>query len=145
MTTENMKLSRRGFLGLGAAATAAAAAAGLAGCAPKTKAETARPSLRATRGRPRPSPSPKWDATEETDVVVIGGGIAGFSAACSAAEKGAKVVLLEKTGAGQFRGIDYGAIAASCSWRPASICATASRMCCRRCCAGVIIGATTGW
>lgn len=73
-------------------------------------AETARPSLRATRGRPRPSPSPKWDATEETDVVVIGGGIAGFSAACSAAENGAKVVLLEKTGAGQFRGIDYGAI-----------------------------------
>ena len=40
MTTENMKLSRRGFLGLGAAATAAAAAAGLAGCAPKTMAET---------------------------------------------------------------------------------------------------------
>lgn len=60
MTTENMKLSRRGFLGLGAAATAAAAAAGLAGCAPKTMAETGRPSLRATRGRPRPSPSPKW-------------------------------------------------------------------------------------
>ena len=57
-----------------------------------------------------PEPITEVDATEETDVVVIGGGIAGFSAACSAAEKGAKVVLLEKTGAGQFRGIDYGAI-----------------------------------
>ena len=41
MTTENMKLSRRGFLGLGAAATAAAAAAGLAGCAPSTATDMA--------------------------------------------------------------------------------------------------------
>ena len=110
MTTENMKLSRRGFLGLGAAATAAAAAAGLAGCAPKTMAETGPAEPEGYTWETAPEPITEVDATEETDVVVIGGGIAGFSAACSAAEKGAKVVLLEKTGAGQFRGIDYGAI-----------------------------------
>lgn len=39
--------------------------------------------------------------------------MAGFSAACSAAEKGAKVVILEKTGIANFRGIDYGAIGGS--------------------------------
>lgn len=38
------------------------------------------------------------DETIETDVVVVGSGIAGLSAAVSAAEEGAKVVLLEKMG-----------------------------------------------
>lgn len=36
---------------------------------------------------------------EETDVVVVGGGGAGLSAAVSAAQEGAKVILVEKTGA----------------------------------------------
>lgn len=85
MTTENMKLSRRGFLGLGAAATAAAAAAGLAGCAPKTMAETGPAEPEGYTWETAPEPITEVDATEETDVVVIGGGIAGFSAACSAA------------------------------------------------------------
>ena len=110
MTTENMKMSRRGFLGLGAAATAAVAAAGLAGCAPQTMAETGSSEPEGYTWEIAPEPIEAVDSTEEVDVVVIGGGMAGFSAACSAAEKGAKVVLLEKTGAGQFRGIDYGAI-----------------------------------
>lgn len=46
----------------------------------------------------------------EADVVVIGAGIAGLCAAVSAAEEGAKVILLEKTPNVNFRGYDYGAV-----------------------------------
>ncbi len=35
----------------------------------------------------------------EADVVVIGGGIAGVSAACSSAASGASVILIERFGA----------------------------------------------
>jgi len=35
--------------------------------------------------------------TMEYDVVVVGGGVAGLSAACSAAEAGARVALLERS------------------------------------------------
>lgn len=41
---------------------------------------------------------PVEDATYEADVVVVGGGLGGLSAAESAAESGAKVILLEKAG-----------------------------------------------
>ncbi|NLX97054.1 MAG: FAD-dependent oxidoreductase, partial [Rhodopirellula sp.] len=71
--------SRRGFLG-GALATggAAAAATVLGGCqqAPQS-----------------PNVPSKWD--KEADVVVVGGGGTGCAAAMSAAEAGAKVILLE--------------------------------------------------
>jgi urocanate reductase len=42
------------------------------------------------------SPSPERETEQTYDVVVIGAGGAGFSAAISAAEKGAKVVILEQ-------------------------------------------------
>ena len=88
MTTENMKLSRRGFLGLGAAATAAAAAAGLAGCAPKTMAETGPAEPEGYTWETAPEPITEVDATEETDVVVIGGGATGAGAGGAAGRKG---------------------------------------------------------
>ena len=71
------KLSRRVFLGT---APAAAAAAGVFGTFFSTAAEAAI----------------KWDETY--NVIVIGAGGAGLSAAVAAAESGKKVILLEKNG-----------------------------------------------
>ncbi len=111
MGSQNMNLSRRSFLGLGALAAATASAAGLAGCAPQSAAAPSTTTEAATGYSWETAPEPMTaDQSEDIDVVVIGGGMSGFSAACSAAEKGASVILLEKTGAAQFRGIDYGAV-----------------------------------
>lgn len=51
--------------------------------------------------------------TVEADVVVIGGGIAGVSAACAAQEKGASVAILEKGGKARAFGLDFGCINSS--------------------------------
>jgi fumarate reductase flavoprotein subunit len=48
--------------------------------------------------------------TVEVDIAVVGGGFSGLCAAISAAEEGAKVVLLEKTQNVNFRSYDYGAV-----------------------------------
>ncbi len=55
-----------------------------------------------------PAPIPSGDIKKyiNADVVVVGAGIAGLSAALSAAEAGAKTVLLEKTANVQARGHD---------------------------------------
>ena len=55
-----------------------------------------------------PAPIPSSDIREriDTEVVVVGAGMAGLSAALSAAEAGAKTVLIEKTGTYQARGHD---------------------------------------
>jgi fumarate reductase flavoprotein subunit len=76
------RVSRRDFVkGAAVGAGALAGASALASCAP-----TATPSGGA--GLPE-----KWD--KEADVVVVGGGGAGCATAMSAAEAGAKVILLE--------------------------------------------------
>jgi fumarate reductase flavoprotein subunit len=49
--------------------------------------------------------------TINTEVVVVGAGIAGLSAALSAAESGAKTVLLEKSATCNFRGVHNAALA----------------------------------
>ncbi len=77
MSTEN-KLTRREFLKDAAVASAAVAASGV---------------LRATPAAAAPIPT-KWD--KEADVVVVGYGFAGAAAAITAAESGAKVLLVEK-------------------------------------------------
>lgn len=59
---------------------------------------------------PAPISDSEIKATEAADVIVIGAGMAGMCAAISAAEEGAKVILLEKTSDVKFRGFDYGAI-----------------------------------
>ena len=55
-----------------------------------------------------PSPIPTSDISSRVDaeIVVVGAGIAGLSAAISAVEAGANTVLIEKTGAVQARGHD---------------------------------------
>ncbi|WP_294438677.1 FAD-dependent oxidoreductase [uncultured Slackia sp.] len=107
-----MELTRRNFLGAaGAAGAAIFASSALAGCAPtQVSSNSSSEENNAHTWETKPEPVADISSTESTDVVVIGGGMSGFSAACSAAEKGAKVVLIEKTGAAQFRGIDYGAV-----------------------------------
>ena len=49
-----------------------------------------------TTPAPTPTPNPET-ATEETDILVVGGGLAGISAAIKAAQNGANVILIEKT------------------------------------------------
>lgn len=96
------EMSRRSFLGLGAAAAAVAASAGLAGCAPASSApksekaasgEAAAPST----GKPA-APQVPTDVkeTKDCDVLVIGLGLSGCAAAKAAAEEGAKVIGVEK-------------------------------------------------
>ena len=96
-------MSRRAFLGFGAAAAVTAGAAGLAGCAPAAPAQkdaaTAEPT---TAGDGAPSfltaPAVPTDVqdTKECDVLVIGLGLSGCCAARAAAEGGAKVIGIEK-------------------------------------------------
>lgn len=101
------EMSRRAFLGLGAAAAVTAGAAGLAGCAlaaPKQDAPAAdqggdaAPS--ATNGQPSfmtPPPAPTdVKETKDCDVLVIGLGISGCCAARAASEAGAKVIGVDK-------------------------------------------------
>lgn len=104
-SNENKEASRRSFLktsavGLGAAAVTGLAAQGVA----KTILQdppTASPEAAAhAKGGANAEPIPpikapdKW--TAETDLIIVGGGGAGLSAAVTAAQQGARVVVLEK-------------------------------------------------
>jgi fumarate reductase flavoprotein subunit len=57
---------------------------------------------------PAPVPARSIKETVATEVVVVGGGISGISAALSAAEAGAGVILIEKMPTYQNRGADNG-------------------------------------
>ena len=95
MKNETTEFSRRNFIKASTLAGGGLALAALAGCAPQqagsgSKQENA--SLAAT-GAIDVS-SIEWD--EEADVVVVGSGIAGLSAAVTALEAGSTVVMVEK-------------------------------------------------
>lgn len=106
MTTFETGISRRHFL-TGVAATGALAAFGLAGCAPKTRdaatAESA-PEAGAANGTPdwlgtAPEINPAdIIETRETELLIIGAGNGGMSAAATAADLGLNFTLCEKTG-----------------------------------------------
>lgn len=81
---EQHLLSRRAFMRLAAGAMATAALGGLAGCAPSS-ISTYEANRKATE-------------TISCDVLVVGGGAAGTTAAAEAATEGARTVLLEKYG-----------------------------------------------
>lgn len=93
------KVSRRDFIKGTAVGTAAAASSGFllhssTEAAPVSKAAAQEPA----QFEIPPAPIPEGDIAEtiEADVIVVGAGIAGLTAAVSAAEAGAKTILLEK-------------------------------------------------
>lgn len=84
-------VSRRGFVA-GATTLGVAALAAMAGCAPQAKGESKTP-VASTGATDMPS---SWDM--EADIVIVGAGGAGMSAACTAKEAGSSVLVLEKGG-----------------------------------------------
>lgn len=106
MTTFETGISRRHFL-TGVAATGALAAFGLAGCAPKTRdaapAESAQEASTANGAPDWLGTAPEIDPadiieTRETELLIIGAGNGGMSAAATAADLGLDFTLCEKTG-----------------------------------------------
>jgi fumarate reductase flavoprotein subunit len=101
-------VSRRGFIKGAAVGVAAVSGGGLlASCAPKqaeaTPAATAQASGTASTCKigfetpPAPIPADQIKETASADVVIIGAGVSGLMAALSAAEAGAKTILIEKS------------------------------------------------
>lgn len=104
---EGKELSRRNFL-KGAAATAGVVAAEglLTSCAPRTAtpvaptaaaAEAASPAKASFEIPPAPIDPKDIKETVSADVVIVGAGVSGLMAAFSAAEAGAKTVVIEKS------------------------------------------------
>ena len=119
MSRNERGLSRRAFLGLGATAAMAAGAAGLAGCSPQASSDAASAgaSDAGAAGGPSfltgPSPIAESDIKEtvEADIVIVGAGLSGISAARAAVESGAKnIVVVEKATTWQYRSNQVGCI-----------------------------------
>ena len=113
---ERNDVSRRAFLGLGAAAIAGA---GLAGCAPQKPAEQTEGAAAQAQANPTEYRPPFLDApvpidessiveTIDVDVCVVGLGLAGVCALREAAEAGAKVIGIDKGADVGYRSGEFG-------------------------------------
>lgn len=99
----NTSMNRRSFLGLAGLVGATAAGAGiLSSCSqPNAKSAAETDTTKADYGNTEAKDSYEFSDTMQTDVVVVGGGSAGCSAATRAGELGMSVILVEladKTG-----------------------------------------------
>lgn len=112
--TTNTQISRRAFLGLGASAAVAVGAVGLVAPNQAVAAEAEPATDGATRvtyeWEVAPEPITDVIDTVDTDILVIGAGLAGCACACSAAENGGKVTVVEKFMQWNGRGGGFGAI-----------------------------------
>lgn len=112
--TANTQISRRAFLGLGASAAVAVGAAGIVTPNQAVAAEVEPATDGATRvtyeWEVAPEPITDVIDTVDTDILVIGAGLAGCACACSAAENGGKVTVVEKFMQWNGRGGGFGAI-----------------------------------
>lgn len=91
-------ISRGDFLrgaATGAAGIATMSVLGSCASVPKAEVPEGGPSVKDS-WRKAPAPITSYSKTVETDVLVVGAGNGGLFAACAAAEKGAKVIVLER-------------------------------------------------
>lgn len=117
-------LSRRNFLKAAALTGGALGSAALAGCSPQgpaeapagtgdaPMAETGTPSFLIA---PEPIADQDITSTLDTDVLVIGAGIAGASTAASAVEQGLSVVMIDKAETPRAVGLDFGLVNPQCA------------------------------
>ena len=104
-----MELTRRNFV---AASAAAAGAAACVAAAPRISSAEEAAEIAEQIGKHtwevKPSPITDIAETKDYDVVIVGAGLAGLSAAEAASRCGASVAVLERTDQFQMRGVDVG-------------------------------------
>lgn len=89
-------ISRRSFLAGAGAGALGLAAAGMIGCSPKARvSESAQSDAKSAQSDAKPD-SFEISETIDTDVLVIGAGVSGVTAAVAAADGGAKVTVIDK-------------------------------------------------
>ena len=93
---ERSGLTRRGFLAGAGVGAMGLAAAGILGCAPESSPKSQEAQATEPTSASATPANVEMTETVETDVVVIGTGVSGLTAAISAAEGGASVVVVEK-------------------------------------------------